>query len=326
MAHPAFTENVIPELLAWRRAGRRAALVTLIGVEGAGPRPIGSQMAVRDDGAAVGMISSGCAEAAVVAEAVAALEAGRPRTVRYGAGSRYIDVVLPCGSGIDVTFDPLVPLEVLEAISAAQSSRRSVSLAIDPEGKAPARLFDARPGTRPDAFIRRYDPAPRLLIAGRGPILELLALNAALLEWETVLVSPDTELLARNARLARSTSHLTRPDDFDPTGLVDAATAVVLLFHDHEWEPEILARTEHTPAFYFGALGSRRTHGVRKGLLERRGCSKRFIEAIRSPIGLPVGGKSPPEIAVAIVAEILAALPVQPLSRVSRAEEASSAL
>ena len=97
-----FTEMVIAQLLAWRRAGVACALVSLVGVEGSSPRRIGSQMAVNADGDALGTISSGCAQAAIIAEAVAAIRTGLPRTVRYGAGSKYIDVVLPCGSGIDV--------------------------------------------------------------------------------------------------------------------------------------------------------------------------------------------------------------------------------
>jgi xanthine dehydrogenase accessory factor len=100
-----FTENVIPYLVAYRRVGLGCVLVTLVNVEGSSPRRVGSQMAVAADGTVVGMISSGCAEAAIVAEAMSALHEGRVRTVRYGTGSPYMDVVLPCGSGIDVHFD-----------------------------------------------------------------------------------------------------------------------------------------------------------------------------------------------------------------------------
>ena len=100
MADQPFTENVIPQMLQWRADGIASALVTLVGVDGSSPRRIGSQMAVNMRGDYVGYISSGCAEAAIVAEAVDAIKQAIPRTVRYGAGSKYMDVVLPCGSGI----------------------------------------------------------------------------------------------------------------------------------------------------------------------------------------------------------------------------------
>jgi len=300
---PRFTENVIPQLLAWRRAGHKAALVTLVGIDGSGPRPLGSQMAVNANGEAAGMISSGCAEAAVVAEAQAAIEHGHPRTVRYGAGSRYIDIVLPCGTGIDVHFDPTIEIGVLERLDGAIKARIPAKLAIDPGGQVPV-------------FERRYDPRPRLLIAGRGPILSYVVRNAGMLEWECVVASPGQQLLDAVRAGAMATYHLTKPEDLDPTPLVDLATAVVLLFHDHEWEPPILAQCEHTLAFYIGALGSRKSHAQRCELLRARGCSEEFITRIRSPIGLAIGGKSPPEIALAIVAEIASLAPFDPVAKI----------
>jgi len=296
MTHPPFTENVIPHLLAWRRAGQKSALVTLVRIDGSGPRPLGSQMAVNERGDAVGMISSGCAEAAVIAEAQAAIAAGHPRTVRYGSGSRYIDVVLPCGSGIDVHFDPGISCEELERLNAAIVARLPAVLEIDP-------------GATIEKFPRHYVPAPRLLIAGRGPIVEYVLRNAQLLSWECVVASPDRALLDAVCTNARRTHHLTNPEDFDPAPLVDPHTAIVFLFHDHEWEPPMIARSEPTPAFYVGALGSRRSHAQRCELLRARGCSDEFIARIRSPIGLAIGGKSPPEIALAISAEIASLAP-----------------
>lgn len=305
MAQYPFTENVIPALLAWRRAGHAGALVTLAGADGTSPRPIGSQMAVNADGEYTGMISSGCAEAAIVAEAVAAIAARVPRTVRYGRGSPYLDVVLPCGSGIDVHFDPCVPIAVLAELTTDIAARRPASLTIDPGGLG---------------LVRSYPPTTRILIAGRGPQVDLVAQYATLLEWDIAVVSPDEATLKRNALLASTTRHLKSPADFDASGLVDAATAVVLLFHDHDWEPPILAACEASPAFYIGALGSRAAHAQRLQLLRERGCSEAFIGRIRAPVGLAIGGKSPPEIALAIAAEILSCVrgPVTPIAAVER--------
>lgn len=302
MAAIPFTENVIPQLLDWRRAGISSALITLVGVDGSSPRRIGSQMAVNANGDHLGYISSGCAEAAIVAEALAAIEAGACRTIRYGAGSKYIDVVLPCGSGIDVHFDPVITATALEAVQDAIAARQSARLDI-------ALSTDNMTGRQ--SYARHYIPAPRIIIAGRGVGVDYVAAMACQLEWDVVVASPDEAMLARVASMTTTTQHLTKPDDFDPV-IIDARSAVVLLFHDHDWEPPILAKCAQRPAFYVGALGSRRTHAQRKELLEALGCPVEFIASIRSPVGLAIGAMNPPEIGVAVIAEIMSRTPQRP--------------
>ncbi len=315
-----FTENVIPQLLAWRRAGLGSALVTLVGVDGSSPRRVGSQMAVSAKGDFAGYISSGCAEAAIVAEAVAAIDGDLPRTVRYGAGSKYMDVVLPCGSGIDVHFDPAIQTAALERLQAKIDTRVPALLEV-----AFTRDSGAGRNAGPQVFSKHYQPAPRIVIAGRGVAVDVLAMMARPLEWEVVIASPDAEVLRRLAPLARVCQHLTRPDAFDAS-VIDAFSAVVLLFHDHEWEPPILAKCAGKPAFYVGALGSRRTHGERRLLLEALGCDGAFIERIKSPVGLNIGANNPPEIALAILGEILAEAPSLDAPRPHHQGEASAGL
>ena len=291
-----FTENVIPQLVAWRRAGIGCALVTLVAIDGSSPRRVGSQMAVNAHGDHLGMISSGCAEAAIVAEAVAAIAAHANRTVRYGAGSPYIDVVLPCGSGIDVNFDATIATAELDRLAGDIAARRGPSIAI-PLGVGGA------------SFVRRYEPVPRVVIAGRGINVDFVARFAHDLEWDVVVTSPDEAALARLAPIAR-VFHLTAPGDFD-AALIDRNTAVVLVFHDHDWEPAVLAKCASAPAFYIGALGSRRTHVQRCALLASLGCDDAYIGRIHSPIGLDIGAKNPAELGLAIIAEILSAMPAR---------------
>ena len=302
-----FTENVIPVLLAWRRAGLGAALITLTRVDGSSPRRIGSQMAVAANGAFAGTISSGCAEAAIVTEAQAAIAARTRRTVRYGAGSKYIDVVLPCGSGIDVHFDPTIGLGDLERLAELIAARVPASLAIDPAAERPSMLGAA--GGR-GLFLRPYSPVPRIVVAGRGVGVDHVARFARDLEWDVVVASPDDATLIRAGTVAQHTQYLSRPDDFD-TAPVDRHSAVVLLFHDHDWEPAILAKCEPAPAFFIGALGSRRTHAQRCALLAQMGCSAGFIARIKSPVGLDIGARNPPQIALSIIAQILAQAPAE---------------
>lgn len=296
LAQPLFTENVIPQLLAWRKAGIPCALVTLVGIDGSSPRRLGSQMAVNIHGEYLGYISSGCAEAAIVTQAADIIERATSLTVRYGAGSKYIDVVLPCGSGIDVHFDATVATATLEHLASQITARRTVTL-----------TFDLASEHTPAKFTRTYSPVPRIIVAGRGINVDFVANLAHHLEWDVVVASPDPQTLARQAPIAH-THHLTRPSDFDPA-LIDRHTAVVLVFHDHDWEPAILSKCAATQAFYIGALGSRRTHAQRRDLLAMSGTPLAFIDTIHSPIGLDIGAKNPAELALAIVAEILSLTP-----------------
>ena len=103
----AYRENVIPDLASWTRDGKRCALVTLVGVDGNAPRAEGAQMAVSESRTMVGLPFGGCLEAAIALEAVAAIKAGKPRLLRYGKGSPYLDIRLPCGSGLDVFIKPM---------------------------------------------------------------------------------------------------------------------------------------------------------------------------------------------------------------------------
>ncbi len=308
----SFTENVIPTLAAWRRSGADAALLTLINVEGSSPRPVGAQMAVREDGTFIGNITSGCAEGALVAEAQRAMRRSTAYAERYGRGSRYLDIQLPCGSGIDVFFDPLISNADLDRLDAELAARRPTALRFE---TGPSRM--PRHGVRADTaaatlagetmFERVYMPATRVVVAGRGPAVGALCAMARALDWEVVLASPGDDDVATAQALGAQTRHLNTPADFDAS-LIDAWTAVVLLFHDHDWEPPILAKALNQNAFYFGAMGSRRTHQLRRDMLSAMGVAQVRIDLVRGPIGLDVGATNPPEIALSIAGEILATL------------------
>lgn len=313
-----FAENPLAQMRAWMRSGERCCLVTLIGIEGRTPRPLGSQMAVGEGGAWVGQITSDCAEAAIAREALAVIASGMARTERFGRGSRFLDVRLPCGSGIDVHFDPAVPADVLDALVAARHERRCVSLAVPlrpgAESVAGHRVI-AAPASRPGdqrlldvdahAFVRHYQPPTRLFIAGRGAHVPALVAMAAMLGFEVCLASPDAQLVAAHRDVCTCAQRLSTPDAID-TSPIDAFTASVLLFHDHDWEPQILARVLQHDGFYVGALGSRAAHAERLRALREMGVAEHVIARIKGPVGLDIGAQSPPEIALAVAAEIVA--------------------
>lgn len=276
--------------LAWSRASDRCALVTIVGVEGASPRPVGAQMAVRESGDWIGYISGGCLESAVAREALAALAAGKSRVERYGRGSKYFDIVLPCGSGIDLLIDVAPDLEALERAAAALDRREAASLAL----------------TLPDGatFERRYVPTLKIIAAGRGPAVAALLDLAAAMGLKTSALSPDESVAALAQGRWEASRALTHPEDIVDLG-GDAYSAVVLLFHDHHWETELLASAVKSDCFYIGAMGSRATHAQRVVRLAERGLDDDEIGRVRGPIGLFPGARRPGDLALSVLAEIV---------------------
>jgi len=288
-----FDDYVIDFALERLRAGERVALVTLVKIEGSSPRPLGAQMAVAQTGEWVGYLSGGCIEHAVVAEAQAAIEAGERRRVRYGRGSKYLDIQLPCGSAIELLFDVTVTEESLADIEASLSRRRSATLLL------PDALVDTN-----EAMIREFQPRRRLIIVGVGPAAAQLAVLGFAAGFKVELHSPD-----RATRQACSAAGVTvvaidsvhaRPD-FG----ADRQTAIVFMFHDHEWESTLIPTALASDAFYIGAMGSRRAHARRMEMLRQQGCEPANIGRVRGPAGLFSGAKSASDVAISILAEVI---------------------
>lgn len=301
-----FSDNVLPFWLAKVRAGHCLCLVTLVGIDGSAPRPLGSQIAVADDGDAQGYITGGCAEASIVAEALAFIEKGENRLVRYGEGSPYKDIALPCGSGIDVYFDTKIKFDLVGDILNSLEKRQPLALNSNIK-KSTSRLtiFDKRlPERKGDVFSRPYVPAFKLYVAGKGPVLPALSALAIQAGVQVEAASPEIATLAEIENPAIAKSHLNAPEDYTPLPL-DPWCAAVTLFHDHEWEPPILTHFLNSDCFYVGALGSRTTHAVRLEALSAQGLAPTHLDRLRGPVGLDIQASTPTEVAISILAEII---------------------
>lgn len=300
-----YMNDVLPTWLGWRLAGLPAALVTLVHVDGSAPRPRGSQMAVNARGEAVGNLTGGCAEAAIIAEAVARLDAGDNRVVRYGKGSPYIDIRLPCGSGIDVFFDVRIDVAEVARIVEANAGRQAAALCCDLAALRAWSVAGTPAAVAGADYLRHCEPVTRILAVGKGPLLPLVAQLGSAAEFEVEVMSSEVETLEMARPHAREARALSTPDAFR-CGPLDRWTAFLSLFHEHEWEPPVLAAALASNCFYVGALGSRRTAEARRVALREAGVDEAGIARVRGPVGLPIGAKSPPEIALAILAEIVA--------------------
>lgn len=307
LEHPA---DVLEVIAACQRQGLPCALVVLTGVEGGSARAVGSMAAVDVQGRMASYVSNGCIDADVVQQALGALGDGLPRALRYGRGSPFIDLRLPCGGAIDLLIDPRPDPALVTAACAGLKARRDLRLRLDRETGLAEVLPAGVPGPAAESGMTElmYHPRPRLVLAGRGAVLRASARQGALLGMELVVASPDRSDLDALADISPAQSlHLTRPDA--PVDLpYDSETALLLLFHDHEWETALLARALESDAAYIGAMGSARTHAQRCAALEQAGLPAEALARIKGPVGVVGALRNASEIALSAVAEIVAVM------------------
>lgn len=261
------------------RAALRAAtspgvgLCTISGIEGSFSRRLGAQLAVHPDGSVTGSLADGCLERQLAAEVLAG---GERRVMRFGAGSPLIDFRLPCGSGLDILIDPAPDRDALRAAVDLLDAREEASVPL-PLGPLPE---------------RRYIPALRLVLFGEGPELEALAMLGRAAGLEVESHSKDG---AGNLSLGKA-----------PGGVaIDRWSAVVLLFHDHEWEQAILQWALATPAFFIGAQGGRTAREERSERLLKAGVASDQIARVASPIGVVQHSREPMALALSILAAVV---------------------
>lgn len=292
-----FDEYVIDFALDAAKSGQRFALITLVNVEGSSPRRPGAQMAVSEDGRWVGYLSGGCLERAIITEALDTLADGRNRRVRYGAGSKYFDIRLPCGSSIDLYFDVSQPVRKLESLQMRLATRSRA-------------VMDIGPGNDDEVLPHphlEYVPRRRLLVFGNGPAAVYLCRLATGAGFQVSLYSSDSSTGTFVEAAGAHVTTLTSEKQVHPI-VGDDRTAIVFMFHDHEWEAELLPAALSTDAFYIGALGSRRTHEKRQRRLGALGFDQASIDRVRGPAG-SFHGYTAPDIALSILAEIAATAP-----------------
>ena len=299
-----FVEDVIPFLHDKLDEDRRIAIATLVNVDGSSPRPPGAQLGVSEDGQSVGMITGGCAESAIVAEAIACINSGENKSVRYGEGSPYLDVVLPCGAGIDIYIETITAAEIVGAVSKNMKRRKVSYVDIDLDNKC-SRYSSRSPDQNQNKFLKIHHPRYRIFVFGEGANLVSFCTNADAAGFGVCAFSPDENTLDFLTTKNITNTHIHRTVRFTELAF-DEYTAVVTLFHEHDWETEILRAALNAPTDYIGALGSRKTHAARLAALMAGGPTMRPPTFIRGPIGLDIGGQNPNEISIAILAEIIA--------------------
>ena len=301
---PIDESSSIAPVLFLAETSEPAVLAVITDIEGPSYRPLGAMMALTASGSRVGSLSSGCVEADIALHAERALEANMPKVVRYGRGSPFVDIQLPCGGGLEITLIPNPDRSVLQTVAERFTDRQPCALSFDVGSRdiSVGRAQDT--GIDGARFHIRLDPEIYFYVFGKGPEAVTFAALVQSAGFPNVLCSPDHETLEAAATGGSETRHLTSarfPADFAP----DARSAVVLFFHDHDWEPEILNGALASKAFYIGAQGSKRSAAARRAQLMALGTAESDLERLRGPIGLIPSARDARKLAVSVLAEVM---------------------
>ena len=338
-------EEVIADIRRWRSQGERVALATVVQTWGSAPRRAGAKMAISAGGQLSGSVSGGCVEGAVAQEAFAILESGRPKLLHYGvADETGWEVGLACGGNIDIFVEPLDGelFDAVDRLLTAEDTGAVATVIGGPDALLGRKLFvessqeqwiggiddtlDASVAQLAKASIRRgmdeqvslaeqslelfidlLLPPPTLVMVGGAHISIVLAELAKAIGYRAIVVDPrhafgNIERFPHVDQLLRSW-----PDDAFAQLKVNESTAVAILTHDPKIDDPALKMVLRSPAFYIGALGSRKTHTQRVKRLQDEGFTEQEISRIHAPIGLEINAQTPEEIALAVMAEIVKA-------------------
>ena len=302
--------SVLRSAVSWLKAGHPVAIATVIQTWGSAPRPIGSWLAIRQDGQVAGSVSGGCVEDDLIRRVqTEILTKATPEMVVYGVSQQEAARFgLPCGGTLRLLVEPKPELAVLEKlleqISAHQITRRTVNFSY---GKS---ILSA--GSRLDQFVcneqemqTTYGPRWRMVIIGAGQLSLYTADFALASDFEVIVIDPREEY-AEGINREDLTFIKGMPDDVLLEIGVDQHTAVIALTHDPKLDDMALMEALKSPAFYVGALGSKKNTQKRKERLLEFDLAKEQVDRLHGPVGLYIGALTPPEIAVSILAEVIA--------------------
>lgn len=338
--------ELLPVIDRWRGEQKRVALATVVRIYGSAPLPLGAKMAVASTGEMAGSVSGGCVEGAVVQEALACLASGQSKLLHFGIADELAQSVgLACGGEIEVFVTPLTTLspphhafeqavrsgQVAMLATRLDGATLGAALHLQPDGVCIGTLgapqLDAAVTARKaellttlqpqrstvtteagaaEIFIDVQPPPPRLWIVGGVHIAVALVTFARTLGFRTIVVDPRAAF-ATPARFGHADEVIVQwPQEVLTAANLDAAACVVVLTHDAKIDNPALAAALRSPARYIGALGARKTHARRLAALKELGVDDAQLARIHAPIGLDIGARRPEEIALAIMAEIVA--------------------
>ncbi len=309
---------VLRTLRDWRMSGKRAVLTTIVRTWGSSPRPVGSIMALCEDGSVVGSVSGGCIEDDLIhryTQAYASgdesrMPTGAPQLLKYGIQADDAHRFgLPCGGTLQLLleFDPDADAlgDVVSRLEQGQLVQRIVSLEDGAVTLAPADKPDEL-ALEDGRLVNTFGPEYRMLLIGAGQLAEYLAGMALSTGFSVVVCDPRVEYRSSwSVPGVKVVSDM--PDDVVREFRPDLRSCIITLTHDPKLDDLALLEALETPAFYVGAIGSRLNNTLRRERMsEYFDISQEALARLRAPVGIYIGSKTPAEIAVSIMAEVLA--------------------
>ena len=336
--------DILPDLETWRAGENNSiALATVIQTWGSSPRRVGAKMAITPDGKITGSVSGGCVEGAVFDEGVDALKKNRPKLLHFGVADETAwEVGLACGGSIDIFVQPL-DTQLFKSLRSVLMDEQTAALVtvvkgadeilgremlVKDDGSVIGSLqadldqqalnlaketLSAEESRRvmlnnvTEVFIEMILPPPTLIALGGVQITIALMSMAKTLGYRTVVVDPRTAF-GNESRFPNVDQLIPLwPDEAFKQIPITRSTAVAMLTHDPKLDDPALKIALASPAFYVGALGSKNTQANRRQRLLEDGLTEKQLARLHGPIGLKIGAGTPEEIAMSIMAEVVAA-------------------
>jgi xanthine dehydrogenase accessory factor len=302
--------QVLQAAIGWLHDGKRVALATVVQTWGSSPRPVGSWLAIREDGQVVGSVSGGCVEDDLIRRVQSEiLTRTTPELVKYGVSrDEAVRFGLPCGGTLQLLVEPRPEVFILEEIMSRIRKRSIVLRRVNlSTGESSLTV-----GSHSDQFLFSsemmqtiYGPRWRMLIIGAGQLSLCLAHFALTSDFDVTVIDPREEY-SEGIKSDEIQFIQGMPDDVMQELGIDSHTAIVALTHDPKIDDLALIDALQSQAFYIGALGSHTNTQKRKDRLREFNVSLEQLNRLHGPVGLAIGALTPPEIAVSIIAEVIA--------------------
>jgi xanthine dehydrogenase accessory factor len=304
-------DDILTPLSVWLKDKKKVALATVISTWGSSPRPVGGQMAIDINGQIIGSVSGGCIEGAVITEGINSINDGKTRVKDYGITNDMAwEIGLACGGELKVLIQPLniedeLVFHIVNNIKKRESTKVKIncltgSRSIDNSITNQLSYYDKQK----NEFIHIIDPKPRLFIVGAVHIAQALISIARTADFEIILIDP-REHFATQERFPNCKIFNEWPDEALSNFTLDQATHLVTLTHDPKIDDPALIHVLKRDIGYIGSLGSKKTHQKRCERLLNLNFSKNDLSKIHGPIGLNIRAKTPAEIAISIMGEIV---------------------
>ncbi len=304
-------DDILTPMSVWLKEKRKVALATVISTWGSAPRPVGGQMAIDSNGEIIGSVSGGCIEGAVINEGINSINDGKLRIKDYGISNDMAwEVGLACGGELKILIQPLnVEDEIVYSIVENIKNREPTKLIIN--CLTGSRHIDnsiinqiSSYDKIKEEFVHVIDPKPRLFIIGAVHIAQALISLAKTADFEIILIDPRDHFATKD-RFPNCKIINEWPDTALSNFILDKATHLVTLTHDPKIDDPALIYTLKKDIGYIGSLGSKKTHNKRCERLIDIGFCQSDLSKIHGPIGLNIKAKTPAEIAISIMAEII---------------------